>query len=158
MLGWRGAGLTCGDTMKKFLAMMAVAALTACGGGGDDENPAPSYFNGTYTGNLAKTQDNCYIGGQYNSGAAHVLRTEGPEVVVTINTITTRGIPNESGVLEATYEASSDGVTTRVITRYATPAGSEPGAAFNTTVTIQGISQPNGFTCNLTYAGTVYRN
>lgn len=147
--------------MKKYLAVIAAAiSLTACGGGGDDDGApdAPSYFNGTYTGNLIKTQDNCFIGGQYNNGVVHVLRTEGPEVVVTINTLTTRGVPNDSGVLEATSETTSNGATARIITRYATPAGTNPGDAFNTTLTIQGIANSTGLTCSLTYAGTVYRN
>lgn len=146
--------------MKRIISAalpILLATLTACGGGGDDDNtPAPAYFNGTYTGDLVKTQDNCFIGGQYN-GAAHVLKTEGSEVVVTINTLVMRGTPNQDGGLEAIYENRGATVTTRAISRYATPAGAEPGSAFNTTVTIQGIDNGSGFTCNLTYAGTVYR-
>jgi hypothetical protein len=148
---------TKGGNMKKLvLTFSAVFALAACGGGGEDAPQAPAYFNGTYSGALIKTQDNCFIGGQYN-GAVHVLRTEGSEVVVTINALVMRGVPNESGILEAVYESKSPSVTTRAIARYGTPMGTEPGASFNTTVTIQGIAHPSEFTCNLTYAGTVNR-
>jgi len=139
----------------RFAVLVTVAALTGCGGG-DDAPQAPSYFNGTYTGALTKTQDTCFISGEYN-GAAHVLRTEGSEVVVTINTLVMRGVPNDSGALEAVYESKSPSVTTRAIARYATPVGTEPGASFNTTVTIQGIAHPSEFTCTLIFAGTVKR-
>jgi hypothetical protein len=141
--------------MRKIVAVaIATAVLAGCGGGSDGAPEAPSHFNGTYTGNLIKTQDNCAIGGQYN-GAAHVLRTEGPEVVVTVNTLVMRGTPNNLGHLEAIYETTNNGVTTRAIARYAVREGTTPGEAFDTTLTVQG-SQGN-VTCSLTFAGTVYR-
>jgi len=134
---------------------MAIA-LAACGGGGDDVSPAPSYFNGTYTGSLVKTQDNCFIGGQYN-GAVHLLAVDGPDVVVKINTLTLRGRPTDTGGLVAIYETSSEKVTTRATASYGIPHGTVPGVAFNTTVTIEGIDNATRFTCTLTYAGTVTR-
>jgi len=139
----------------KTLAILATAAaLSACGGGGDD--PAPSYLAGTYNASFVKTQDNCFIGGVYN-GSQHIVKVEGASVVVQINTLTLRGGARDDGGLVATYENNSNGAKVTGTITYLMPAGvTAPGnGTFNAELLIQSVATANGFTCTLRYSGGV---
>lgn len=133
----------------------SILFLSACGGsGGDEAADAPSYYNGTYTGNLVKTVDNCFIGVE-RVAVTHIMRVEGPEVVVNVNSLTLRGTPHGEGAVNVTYEVTSNGVTTTAENRYGTPMGSELGSAFNVTSSVVGRHNQTGVSCQLVYAGTV---
>lgn len=87
----------------KLLAVSLALFLTACGGGGGgDAEPAPAYFSGTYSGNLVKTVDTCFIG-VGSVFATHHMRVEGAEVVVNSNALTLRGTPHGPGAVNVKY-------------------------------------------------------
>lgn len=142
----RFARLTCSGLL--------VLSLAACGGGGGEA--APTYLAGTYNATLAKTQDNCFIGGVYG-GHQHVVTLSGSDVHVQVNTLRLDGGAREDGGLSAVYEKRDEKAISRATVTYAMPAGqTAPGnGTFNAELLIEGVDIASGFTCKLRYNGQV---
>ena len=131
--------------MRMFFSVAAIAALAACGGGGDD---TPS-FAGSYVVTLNRTLDNCNTGLPATSTVTQYVTQADKSITLKSGTVTLVGsVDGDNGGFSTSASLVTDGVTavSSVTYRTATP-NSTYAAVFNI------AAGP----CLITYNGTAKR-